>query len=313
MIEYIGTDGAENRKVIGAALDLIEKAFGPEERELERIQLCGEEAAENRDLLFTAWEDDALLSTIHLTVSNAHPELACMGGLITSPAARGRGLADELFRQAVAAYDDMGGGTMFLGTNNDMAARFYARHGFQFMTGTNVMYRTNYDSLYKFYKGFFSGEKAELRPFSAVYRIPIMPSFCARGRDVLMDSNVSAVSSDILTQFSCTGLYPRFLSLKEGGAAYGAELPTGALAAIGTGKDAPDGSRSVDGFAYPGYEAYIPQVVEAAAEGKTKLTALIAERDTEKAEQFVKMGFRPVKEEAFPVRGVLIPAIRYVK
>ena len=293
MIEYKTIRAPQEPETIETAIGLLTEAFGPEEGALERRQLSGREARDNTDILFTAQEDGRLLSMLHLTVSRAHPGFACLGGMITVPAARGRGLADRLFTMACAHYDETDGGALFLGTNNPAAARLYARHGFSFLTGTNVMPRLPSGSMFDFYRTAYAPDALTHRPAGDFCRVPLIPLACARGRDVLMDANANLVSSACATQVSCTGLYPRLLRIAETGGVWCAELPTGALAALSTARKRPDGRTQVDAFAYPGFEHALPGLLETACAGRTDLCARVAVCDTEKQALFASLGFRP--------------------
>ena len=313
MITFRTVHVPQQPDVIDTVLALLTEAFGPEEGELERLQLSGQEAQDNEDTLFTAWEDGALLSTLHLTVSRAHPGFGCLGGMITTPAARGKGLAHQLFEQVCRYYDDLGGGALFLGTNNPVAAHLYTKHGFSFITGTNIMVRTTTGSLLNFYKQVYTPDTWTYAHVGAFCRVPIVPLVAARGRDLLMDANVGILSSDFVTQISCCGLYPRYLQLTAGGGdAWCATLPSGAICAICTVRDQTDGS-SIDAFAYPGFENALPQLLAMGFEGRTRLYAHIADCDQAKQALFSDLGFTPAGACKYDYRGLQIPGTEFVR
>ena len=306
MIELITVRAPEKPGIISAVLAALTDIFGAEEGELERRQLSGAEAADNEDVLFTAWEDGRLLSTIHLTVSRAHPGFGCLGGLVTLPAARGKGLAGRLFGQACSYYDELGGGTLFLGTSNPMAARLYSKFGFSFITGTNIMVRTSAGSLFDFYRDAYAPGQITYGPAGDFCRVPIVPLAAARGRDMLMDTNIGLISTDYVTQVSCTGLYPRLLRVMARGGVWCAALPTGALCALCTVQEQEDGA-SLDAFAYPGFEHTLPQLMEMACAGYRNLIARIADCDREKKALFASLGFEEKGPCLFTCRGLQIP------
>ena len=312
MIEFHTIHAPQQPDMISDVLSLLTEAFGPEEGDLERLQLSGAEATDNEDILFTAYENGTLLSTIHLTMNRAHPAFACLGGMITTPAARGKGLANHMFGQACRYYDDLGGGALFLGTSNPIAAHLYAKHGFSFITGSNIMARITSDTLLGFYKQAYTPDTLTYKRVGAFCRIPIIPLVAARGRDLLMDANVGLLSSDFVTQISCCGLYPRFLQLMASGDAWCVTLPSGAICAVCTVRDQRDGSY-IDAFAYPGFEETLPQLLAMGFEGRVQLSACIANCDRAKQALFTKLGFTPAGTCNYDYRGLQIPCTKFVR
>jgi predicted N-acetyltransferase YhbS len=307
MIEYTTTVIPEDPGTCKEALALLTRVFGAEEVELEERQLGGYETAYNTDILFTAKEDGVMIGTIYLTIPKSFPRIGGASGMCTAPEARGRGAGKELFRMMVEAFDRLGVETAFLGTSNPFAARLYSEFGFSFITGSNVMARRTGKPLYDFYKTFYEPSAVTYQRGNASFRIPMIPLVLMRGRDMLMDANTGIFSSVSITQYSCMGLFPRYLELeKKGGAFFGARLASGALCAMASVMPAPQGYL-MDAFAFPGFESEIPNLLTLCDELYPDNTAVIADVDTAKAEMFKMLGYHADVRVDYPVSFATVP------
>ena len=308
MIEYKEFKTPSNIKETENVLSLLGNTFGEEEKELERKQLSGEEKEFNTDYLFTAYEDRKLLGNIHLTVNNKNGAFGCLGGLVTVPESRGKGVGKTLFGKACEYFDVLNGKILFLGTNNEMAARIYQKFGFSFITGTNVMVRVKDGCFFDFCKEFYSDREYSITEMDDGCRVPIIPLIVSRGRDMLMDANANIISTDYATQISCTGLYPRFLRIKEnGGNIFVAKLNNQAICAIATVCEK-DGKNNVDCFSYKGYENVLFYMLGRIIKDGKEYSAIIAEKDIEKLKLFESFGFKNISNYDYSFNGLHIPA-----
>ena len=88
MAEVIISDNYPQESI----LSLWAEVFGKEEAEMEKVQIDGSEAIYNKDIVFSAVENDKLLATIHITLPKKCGEIAALSGFCTAPAASGRGI-----------------------------------------------------------------------------------------------------------------------------------------------------------------------------------------------------------------------------
>ena len=312
MIGYSSFLTPDNKKETEEVLKLIGLTFGEEEEMLERRQLCGEESEYNADYLFTAYEDGKLLGNIHLTVCGTNGTVGCLGGLVTVPEARGKGVATKLFADACECFDKLGGRMLFLGTGNPVAARMYEKFGFRFITGTAIMVRVKDSPLFDVCREMYSDKEYEIIEMNDSCRVPIIPIVADRGRDILMDFNANIINNQYATQNSCTGLYPRFLKIKENGRVMVARLKNGAVAAVLTERS--DGEiHNIDCFAYTGFEEALPQMLEKAIEMDRNYSAVICKKDTEKLQLFKSFGFSTDSEYDYEFNNIHIPCYYCVK
>lgn len=305
MIRYRQAVVPAEQGVTNAALDLLESVFGRSERALESVQLSGEELDHNRDELFYAETDGVLIGMCHLTVPWHMPFLGMLSGLCVLPSARGHGVGRRLFCMAVDAFDQAGGETLFLGTDNPAAARMYGSFGFAFHAGSNVMRRARTGAPYDLLA--CDPHALSLEPASARMRVPLIPLVLQRGRDTLMDANAAIVSCAALTQRACAGLYPRYASLiSGGGAVHCAYDQSRTLCALGSvrrvGKAA-----WVDAFAAPACEGILPALLTRCCDAENPLFALLADADEQKAAAFAAQGFQIGKRSVFCWNGATLP------
>ena len=306
MIDYRNFKAPNCEKEKDMVLRLLGETFGEQEEVLERKQLSGSESDYNDDYLFTAWEDGKLLGNIHLTVNKKNKAFGCLGGLVTVPESRGKGVATKLFADACEMFDNLGGKLLLLGTGNLMAARMYEKFGFKFISGTAIMYRAKDSSLFDFCKNIYSEKEYEIREMDDGCRVPIIPLIAERGRDILMDANANLINNLYATQISCTGLYPRFLKIKENGKVLVAKLKNQAVSAILTEKINGE-IHNIDLFAYPGYENVLPELLQKVISSGLKYSAIICKKDTAKLELFEKFGFERKGEYDYEFNNLHMP------
>lgn len=305
MIDYINFKVPGDSRLTEMALRLICDEFGKEEELLERRQLSGGEADYNLDYLFCAVENEKMLGTIHLTVNKKNCELGMLGGLVTAPESRGRGVATKLFGGACELFDSLGGKLLLLGTETPMAARIYEKFGFKFISGTNIMARIKDGYLYDFYRELYSGRDCEICDMDDGCRVPIIPLIASRTRDILMDANASIVNNMYLTQISCAGLYMRFIKIMENGAAKTARLKNQAVAAILTEMKNGD-VRNLDLFAYSGFEHILHKMLSEHIRDGIKYSALVCKKDADKLELLRKFGFEIKRDKDFEFHNIRI-------
>ena len=309
MIDYRNFKAPNCDKEIQEILRLLGDTFGRQEEDLERKQLSGSESDYNDDYLFTAWEDGKLLGNLHLTINTKNKAFGVLGGLVTVPESRGKGVATKLFGDACEKFDSLGGGLLFLGTGNLMAARMYEKFGFKFISGTVIMARAKGSSLFDMCKNIYCEKEFDLVKMDDGCRIPIIPLIAERGRDILMDANANIINNLYATQISCTGLYPRFLKIKEKGNVWVAKLNNQGICAILTEKI--DGDiHNLDCFAYSGYEEILPKMLEKTINSGTKYSAIICKKDLDKLKVFKSFGFVENGEYDYEFNNIHIPCFR---
>lgn len=306
LCNYFQAPNCKNK--IEKVLELLGNTFGVEEEILERRQLSGIESSFNDDYLFTAWEDGKLLGNIHLTVNVKNKAFGVLGGLVTVPESRGKGVATKLFGDACEKFDSLGGELLLLGTGNLMAARMYEKFGFRFITGTAIMARAKDSSLFDFCKNLYAEKEYQILEMDDGCRVPVIPLIAERGRDILMDANANIINNLYATQISCTGLYPRFLKIKENGKVLVAKLNNQGVCAILTEKINGD-VHNLDCFAKSGFEQVLPKMIEKIIKNNTKYSAIICKKDLEKLKLFKSFGFVEEREYDYEFNNIHIPCI----
>ena len=296
-------------------LDLIERTFGRGERELESIQLDGSESEYNDDVVFIAREDGAMLGTMHITIPRVNPTLAGVSGVVTTEAARGKGVGGRLFAEAVRYMDSIGVEASFLGTGNPIAAKMYDKNGFRYVYGTGVMMRYSLGHEADFnrqYQGNYEGAITVCEGNQSL-RIPLIPLAVHKSASVIYDINTDIVSSSYITQGSCMSLFPRYLRLmKSGGAYYFAKDERGVIGAVMSLKNV-DGRSRVDFFCFESFTSVIPQMLSLVTEKCGEVFFEVASSDVKKAEIIKALGY--IKEEAsvYSINGFDLPTVKYYK
>jgi len=294
-------------------LDLWGSIFGKAEAELERPQIDGTEAAYNEDITFVAQEDGVILGTVHVTIPRTGPKLCGVGGVCTTPAARGKGVGRWLFGAVMEELDRDGVRAMVLGTSNPVAAKLYHSFGFAYRPGSNVMMRYAMGDTVDFERELFaSPENVQVVEGDPSMRIPLVPLVLHRGKFVLLDCNTALVNSTHLNQLSCMGLYPKYMDLMaRGGHCFGAVGDNGVLGGMASVESTDRGMRA-DLFFCDGFAGAAPELLDAcrkAAGGEVYLQ--IADCDAAKKRLAEELGFRPAEPVTLAIRGLQIPCTIY--
>ncbi len=294
-------------------LRLWSQAFGEAEAALEAPQLDGGEAAENLDMVYAAIEDGELLGTIHATIPRADPSLCGLSGMCVAPAARGRGIGRTLFAEMLRELDGRGVTCAMLGTSNPVAAKLYASQGFAFQPGSNVMMRFTDGDAVDFIRQRYGAapREAAILSCSAGMRIPMIPlAVFARG-GLLLDCNAGICSTDVMTQTSCMGLYPKYGALACcGGKFYGAFGDAGAMGAMYSMTPTENGMRA-DFFCCGAYSACVPALLERCEADAGPVYFQLSGRDAEKREIVERMGFRPAEPAPYRLAELSLPTVLY--
>ena len=284
----------------------LEEIFGVEERLLETPQLTGKEQKENVDIVLLAREKGVLVGAIHGTIPRHDPHLAGLSAMFTTREARGTGLGKALFGQMVETLEKMGATAMVLGTSNPIGEKIYASFGFRYLFGSGVMVRFTSGGAVDFEKARFEKPDGEIRieEGDPKMRIPIVPLTLSRLKYKIYDANLGFVNPEVMTQFSCMGLYPRYMALKDkGGKYFGAYDEAGVLGAAAT--VTADGG--FDGFAHPAYESALQEMFQR-ANGRYMV---VADADESKIALAESLGLQKMEQTTLQVRDVLFPAHYY--
>lgn len=281
----------------------LEEIFGIEERLLETPQLTGLEENENTDIVLLAKEKGVLVGAIHGTIPQKAPQIAGLSAMFTTPEARGTGLGRKLFGKMVETLENMGVKAMFLGTSNPVAEKLYASFGFRYLFGSGVMARFAEGGAVDFCKACFNAPKGRLsiEKGSAEMRIPIVPLALSRLQYKIYDANLGIANPEVLTQFSCMGLYPKYMALE--GSFFGAWDEAGVLGAAATVTK--DGC--FDGFGWPAYEDALKEIFRKA--GASHM--IVADADEAKASLANSLGLHRAEETKLQLRDAYFPAHYY--
>lgn len=280
-----------------AALKLLEDTFGIEEVLLEAPQLNGQEISVNKDIVWEAWDGDALVGTIHATIPLGCPQICGLSAMATHPSVRGKGLGRILFARILKEIDSQGVTIAFLGTSNPIAAKLYHSLGFSFIPGSHVMARYLKGDTVDFFREAYAPvcEHVEILKDTSAIRIPLIPLTVIGGNTKVLDVNTGLFHRDFVTQRSCMGLYPRYDKLLEkGGHFYAAFDKQGILGAMLSTLPAEDGIRA-DFFCCDGFEKVLPQLLDTCEED---VYLQIAECDDKKQAIAESLGFSPVGDAA---------------
>lgn len=290
-----------------AALKLLEDTFGIEEVLLEAPQLSGKEIAVNKDIVWEAWDGDALVGTIHATIPLGCPHICGLSAMATHPSVRGKGLGRILFAKILEEIDKQGVTTAFLGTSNPIAAKLYHSLGFSFLPGSHVMVRYLNGDTVDFSQKYYSPVCAEfeIQKDTSAIRIPMIPLTAIGSKTKVLDVNTGLFHRDIVTQRSCMGLYPRYDKLLEqGGHFYAAFDKAGTLGAMLSTVPTESGVRA-DFFCCEGFNDVIAQLLVCCEE---PVYLQIAECDEEKQAMVRKLGFSPVGDaKVLPCGDLWLP------
>ena len=260
----------------------------------------GSEVEHNRLNVYLERRGETLAGTCTRTVSRSLPSLGGFGEVATRPALRQAGIATRLCGRAVEEFRAGGGQALFLGTTSPAARRVYHRLGWRKLAGADVMANiTSRDSPEAFLVDYFRkpGE-ATVVPATPAVRVPIIPLLHAPHDWQVLDANAGMYSTRYCVQYSCMGLYRRYLAAVAGGKGdwYCARTADGRVVGLATACGA-GAACQVDGFAHPYFAAAWPDLVaavmqRAAVRAASECRAVVCVEDEEKRALFEGLGFR---------------------
>ena len=294
-------------------LDLVEKTFGREERELEEVQINGSESKYNSDVVFISIEEDTILGTLHVTIPNSAPYLAGLSAMLTTPEARGKGIGTALFSEAMKFIDSKGIELAVLGTSNPIAAKMYSKFGFSYAFGSGVMMRFSAGHQVDFNNNYLDSPcgNISVKKGDPSLRIPIVPLTLYKTGFLINDLNTNLVSFEIMTQFSCMGLFPRYLNLYDkGGDFYYAADERGVVGAVASVLPSLEGNR-VDFFFSHGFESSLRDLISAIETDRKNIFFEVAKNDAIKANIVKALDYTAEAESSYEYRGFSIPTVKY--
>lgn len=295
-------------------LEYLEKIFGIEERLLEECQLNGSEAEFNRDIVYLAYEEDTLLGAIHATIPLNAPYLAGLSAMFTTEAARGKGIGKILFGKIVEEVSMQGARLTLLGTSNPVAAKLYAKFGFGFCPGSNVMVRFSEGNMVDFNRDYYHEMRgtAKISRGNPSMRIPMIPLVLQTDFPLILDINTAIFHSSTITQRSCMGLFPRYEALRNrGGDYFMAFDEAGTLGAVGSVAPQDNGSFRADFFSLPSFASVIPAMIHTIEENFGNVYFEIACSDKIKERILKENGFKTIGEEICTAGDLMIQTIMY--
>ena len=281
----------------------------------------GSETDHNRLTAYLERRAETLAGTCAITVPKTHPVLGGFGEVATRPVLRGSGVATRLCGRAVGEFRAAGGQALFLGTSAPPVRRIYHRLGWRKLAGADVMANiSNGDSPEAFLVDYFRapGEATVVRATPAV-RVPMIPLLHAPHDWQVLDANAGMFSTRYCVQYSCMGLYRRYLAAVGGGAGdwFCAHTADNRVVGLATARRVGTVCQ-VDGFAHPCFAAawadlMAAAVHRAAAWGSTECRAVVCVEDEEKQALFEGLGFREAGADAeFVLDGRAVGAVRMV-
>ena len=295
-------------------LEYLERIFGIEERLLEQCQLNGSEAEFNKDIVYLAYEDDTLLGMIHATIPVRTPQLAGLSAMFTTEAARGKGIGKILFGKIVEEVSAQGARLTVLGTSNPVAAKLYAKFGFGFCPGSNVMTRFSEGNMVDFAQDYYHKKRGtvELLRGNQAMRIPIIPLVLQNEFGLILDINTGIFNSATITQRSCMGLFPRYEALREQGGDYMMAFDAaGTLGAVASVSPRDNGIIRADFFAIPAFESVVPAMIDKLEETFGKVYFEIACSDKTKERILKDNGLKAIGEGCCIAGDLMIQTTKY--
>ena len=281
----------------------------------------GGETDHNRLTVYLERWAETLAGTCALTVSKRMPRLGGFGEVATRPDLRGSGIATRLCGRAVEEFRAAGGQALFLGTTSPAARRIYHRLGWRKLAGADVMANIgSRDSPEAFLVDYFRepGE-ATVVPATPAVRVPMIPLLHAPHDWQVLDATAGMYSTRYCVQYSCMGLYRRYLAALGGGKGewFGARTADGRIVGLATVRGL-GAACQVDGFSHPYFATVWPDLMaaamqRAAARGAGECRAVVCVEDEEKRSLFEGLGFREAGADAdFVLDGRAVGAVRMV-
>ena len=250
----------------------------------------GKETDHNRLSVYLERRAETLAGTCAITVPNTHPILGGFGEVATRPGLRGSGIATRLCGRAVEEFRAASGQALFLGTSSPPVRRIYHRLGWRKLAGADVMANiSSRDTPEAFLVDYFrTPGQATVVPATPAVRVPMIPLLHAPHDWQVLDANAGMYSTRYCVQYSCMGLYRRYLAAVAGGAGdwFCARTVDGRAVGLATVCRA-GAACKVDAFAHPYFATVWPDLMaaamqRAAAWGSTECRVLVCVEDEEK-------------------------------
>ena len=288
--------------------------FGHGDPDVPLGVFLGEEDAHNRLINYLERDGEGdgapIAGTCGTTIGRANPRIAGFGEVATRPAARGRGIATRLCRQALEEFTEQGGEAIFLGTGNPAAARIYHRLGWRKLAGSNVWAAIASGASPEEYlvDYFRAPSDVSIAPGDASLRVPMIPLLLAPHDWQVLDGNLPEpmLSTRYATQNSCMGLCRRYYALVKGGGAgaawFSAKTDDHRVVGIATARVTASNACNVDGFAHARFDGAFESLIEAAVawgegRGADRLTAVVPIEDEDKRARLEALGFSDAQVE----------------
>ena len=161
--------------------------------------------------------------------------------------------------------------------------------------------------------------EATVVPATPAVRVPMIPLLHAPHDWQVLDATAGMYSTRYCVQYSCMGLYRRYLAALGGGKGewFGARIADGRIVGLATARRV-GATCQVDGFAHSYFAAAWPDLMaaamrRAAAWGSTECRAVVCVEDEEKRALFEGLGFRDAGAAAdFVLDRRAVGAVRMV-
>ena len=290
--------------------ELWRDLFGEEEVVGTRAQFAGEETAFDSDTLYVLEVGGVLAACCHIT-RRLGTGLAMLGGVASATAFRGQGLGRAVCEFAMDDFDQAGGEAIWLCTGNPIAADLYESIGFHYQAGAHVMARfKNGLRSMELSKRLFPGGECVVQTASPMMRVPMIPLVCGRNNVAVLDANVALCSTGCMALGSCTGLYPRFLKVRERGGEclFMQDTVTGAVTGLATVVPTADGALQADAFWRSEYEPQAPTLIQALAQRFDGRRLRFPVADDVKARVLTALGAAEIGEKTLSFGRFTLPA-----
>ncbi len=147
---------------------------------------------------------DSVVATAWSGWGGDFPDIAVMGGVATSEAYRGQGLASAVVGAVCERFDSAGGRLLFLGTSNPAARRIYERLGFRQVAG-QIFCRAARGARPD--EGFATGRRVSARPVSWRDLASIVPLYLLRHPCLIADAGIALPSARVAEPRRCVRIF----------------------------------------------------------------------------------------------------------
>ena len=201
-----------------------------------------------------------------------------------------------------------------LGTSNPIAAKLYSKYGFGYCFGSGIMMRFKSGHLVDYNKKYLDDSAIEIKVEEGTpsARIPIVPLSIYKTNFLINDINIALFNSDVFTQPSCMGLFPRYLSvIDKGGSFYIAKESAGAIGAVLSVIPDDCGEYRADFFFAEGFKKSINEMIELAKKKHGRIYFEVAKKDVYKMEILKSNGFNKTINSVFEHNGFKISTLKF--